>query len=310
MKNKNILILGSTGFIGRSLTKKLLSKGHQITSPVRNPDKVKRNILSGDIGQINIIPFNVSNLYSIEADVKEADIIVNLLGILFEKPNRSFDTIHYHVPKVISDITTKYNKRFIHISSLGSTTETKSSYLYSKALGEHYIETNHNNYSIIKPSIVFGEEDNFLNQFGYMTKFLPFLPLYKKGNTKFQPIYLDDLTSFISKIIDSDDSNFLNKSIDAVGPNIYSFKEILEMIFEIVKKKKRFINIPDFFASLQGRLMGTLPNPPFTYDQFLSLSHDSISPGADKFIKASLGRELSSMKLVASNYLKKFIDKV
>ena len=310
MKNKNILILGSTGFIGRSLTKKLLFKGHQITSPVRNPDKVKRNILSGDIGQINIIPFNVSNLYSIEADVKEADIIVNLLGILFEKPNRSFDTIHYHVPKVISDITTKYNKRFIHISSLGSTTETKSSYLYSKALGEHYIETNHNNYSIIKPSIVFGEEDNFLNQFGYMTKFLPFLPLYKKGNTKFQPIYLDDLTSFISKIIDSDDSNFLNKSIDAVGPNIYSFKEILEMIFEIVKKKKRFINIPDFFASLQGRLMGTLPNPPFTYDQFLSLSHDSISPGADKFIKASLGRELSSMKLVASNYLKKFIDKV
>ena len=310
MKNKNILILGSTGFIGRSLTKKLLFKGHQITSPVRNPDKVKRNILSGDIGQINIIPFNVSNLYSIEADIKEADIIVNLLGILFEKPNRSFDTIHYHVPKVISDITNKYNKRFIHISSLGSTTETKSSYLYSKALGEHYIETNHNNYSIIKPSIVFGEEDNFLNQFGYMTKFLPFLPLYKKGNTKFQPIYLDDLTSFISKIIDSDDSNFLNKSIDAVGPNIYSFKEILEMIFEIVKKKKRFINIPDFFASLQGRLMGTLPNPPFTYDQFLSLSHDSISPGADKFIKASLGRELSSMKLVASNYLKKFIDKV
>jgi NADH dehydrogenase len=182
--------------------------------------------------------------------------------------------------------------------------------LYSKALGEHYIETNHNNYSIIKPSIVFGEEDNFLNQFGYMTKFLPFLPLYKKGNTKFQPIYLDDLTSFISKIIDSDDNNFLNKSIDAVGPNIYSFKEILEMIFEIVKKKKRFINIPDFFASLQGRLMGALPNPPFTYDQFLSLSHDSISPGADKFIKASLGRELSSMKLVASNYLKKFIDKV
>jgi NADH dehydrogenase len=310
MKNKNILILGSTGFIGRSLTKKLLSKGHQITSPVRNPDKVKRNILSGDIGQINIIPFNVSNLYSIEADIKEADIIVNLLGILFEKPNRSFDTIHYHVPKVISDITNKYNKRFIHISSLGSTTETKSSYLYSKALGEHYIETNHNNYSIIKPSIVFGEEDNFLNQFGYMTKFLPFLPLYKIGNTKFQPIYLDDLTSFISKIIDSDDSNFLNKSIDAVGPNIYSFKEILEMIFEIVKKKKRFINIPDFFASLQGRLMGTFPNPPFTYDQFLSLSHDSISPGADKFIKVSLGRELSSMKLVASNYLKKFIDKV
>jgi NADH dehydrogenase len=177
-------------------------------------------------------------------------------------------------------------------------------------LGEQYIESNHDNYSIIKPSIVFGEDDNFLNQFGYMTKFLPFLPLYKKGQTKFQPIYVNDLTSFISTIIGSNENYFINKSIDAVGPNIYSFKEILEIIFEIVKKKKRFINIPDFFASLQGKLMGALPNPPFTYDQFLSLSHDSISPGSDKFIKASLGRELSSMKLVASNYLNKFIDKV
>ena len=310
MKNKNILILGSTGFIGRSLTKKLLSKGYSITSPVRNSDKVKRNILSGDIGQINVIPYNISNPYSIDADIKDADIIVNLLGILFEKPNRSFDTVHYHIPKTLCDMTNKYNKRLIHISSLGSTTQTKSSYLYSKALGEQYIESNHDNYSIIKPSIVFGEDDNFLNQFGYMTKFLPFLPLYKKGQTKFQPIYVNDLTSFISTIIGSNENYFINKSIDAVGPNIYSFKEILEIIFEIVKKKKRFINIPDFFASLQGKLMGALPNPPFTYDQFLSLSHDSISPESDKFIKNSLGRELSSMKLVASNYLNKFIDKV
>jgi len=310
MKNKNILILGSTGFIGRSLTKKLLSKDYYITSPVRNSDKVKRNILSGDIGQINIVPFSLSNIHLIESDIKEADIIVNLLGILFEKPNNSFENTHYHLPKVLTDLTVKHHKKLVHISSLGSTLNTKSSYLYSKALGEQYIESNHDNFTIIKPSIVFGEEDNFLNQFGYMTKFLPFLPLYKKGKTKFQPIYIDDLTSFMTEVIASDGDSFLNKSIDAVGPKIYSFKEILELIFEIVKKKKRFINIPDFLASIQGRLMGNLPNPPFTYDQFLSLSHDSISPNGAALIKATLGRELSSMNLVASNYLNKFIDKV
>ena len=95
MKNKNILILGSTGFIGRSLTKKLLSMGHYIISPVRSQDKVKRNVLSGDIGQINIVPFSPSNIHSIESEIKEADIILNFLGILFEKPNNSFENTHY-----------------------------------------------------------------------------------------------------------------------------------------------------------------------------------------------------------------------
>ncbi len=263
MKNKNILILGSTGFIGRSLTKKLLTRDHYVTSPVRNPDKVQRNILSGDIGQINIVPFNISNINSIESNIEEADIVVNLIGILFEKLNSSFENIHYNVPKTLTDLTVKHKKRLIHLSSLGSTTQTKSSYLYSKALGEQYIESNHNNFLIIKPSVVFGEEDNFLNQFGYMTKFLPFLPLFKKGRTKFQPIYIDDLTSFISEVITSENNKYLNKSIDAVGPNIYSFKEILEIIFEIVKKKEAFHYYPRFFSFYSGKINGSFTEPSF-----------------------------------------------
>ena len=310
MKNKNILILGSTGFIGRSLTKKLLSKGVRIISPVRNADRVKRNILSGDIGQIEVVPFNALDMNPLESSIQKSDIVINLLGILFEKKNSSFETAHYLVPKKLADMTIKYGKKFIHVSSLGSTTQTKSAYLYSKALGENYIQNNHDNYIIIKPSVVFGEEDKFLNQFGNMTKFSPFLPLIKKGKTKFQPIYIDDLTSFIAKLAMSENDNFKNSAIDAVGPHIYSFKQILEVIFEIVHKKKHFINIPDFLASMQGRVLGMLPSPPFTYDQFLTLSHDSISLGSDKILAKYLGRDLAPMNLIASNYLNKFIDKV
>ena len=310
MKNKNILILGSTGFIGRSLTKKFLSDGLNVISPVRNPDRVKRNVLSGDIGQIKIIPLNVYNINSIENDIKEADLVINLLGILFEKKNNSFELIHYLVPKVLTDLTTKYNKRFIHISSLGSNIQTKSSYIYSKALGEQYIQSNHNNYTIIKPSIVFGEEDNFLNQFGYMAKLSPFLPLFKKGKTKFQPIYIDDLTAMIKNIAINSQQIFNNKTLDAVGPDVYSFREVLELILKILKKKKRFIIFPDFLGSILGRVLGNLPNPPFTYDQFLALNHDSISPGSDKEISEIIGRDLASMELIAPNFLKKFIDKV
>ena len=310
MKNKNILILGSTGYIGRSLTRKLLSQGISIISPVRNADRVKRNILSGDIGQIKIVPFNVTNMNAIESDIQKSDIVINLLGILFEKKNSSFEIIHHFVPKKLTDITNKYNKKFIHISSLGSSIQANSDYLYSKALGENYIQNNHSNYTIIRPSIVFGEEDNFLNQFGSMTKYLPFLPLIKKGKTKFQPIYIDDLTSFIKEIVLLEDNDFKNITMDAVGPHIYSFKQILEIVFEIVNKKKRFINIPDFLASIQGRVLGALPNPIFTHDQFLTLSYDSVSPGSEKLIAKYLKRDLASMKLIASNYLAKFIDKI
>ncbi|MAV82981.1 MAG: hypothetical protein CMI90_05930 [Pelagibacteraceae bacterium] len=309
MKNKNILILGSSGNIGRSLTKKLLSDGYYLTAPLRNHDRAKRNILSGDIGQIKVIKFDISNISAIEQEIQKSDIIVNLLGILFENSNCSFELAHYLTPKILSNLTIKHNKRLIHVSSLGSSLSSKSSYLYSKALGEHHIVSNHNNYTIIKPSIVFGEEDKFLNNFAQMTKFLPFLPLYKRGKTKFQPIYIDDLALFLKVIIETENT-YKNKIFDAVGPNSYSFKEILEIIYEILKKKKRFINIPDLLGAIQGRVMGLLPKPPFTYDQFISLDYDSVSPGSEKIVASAIGRELSSMKLIASIYLNKFIEKI
>ena len=201
MRNKNILIFGSTGFIGRSVVKRLLSEGNRIVCPTRNASRVKRNILSGDIGQIEVVDFELSNLSNLEDLIKKSDFIINLIGLLFEKSNMSFELAHYLLPKKISFYAEKYNKPFLHISSLGSTFNTKSNYLMSKKMGEEFIENNNTNHIIIRPSIVYGEEDNFINQFGKMAKLLPFLPLFKKGKTKFQPIYVNDLSLMILKLI-------------------------------------------------------------------------------------------------------------
>ena len=309
MKNKIILVLGSTGFIGRSLVKRLLANGNKLICPVRNPDRVKRNILSGDIGQIEIVPFDLNNLSRIEDFIKKSDLVINLIGLLYEKTNFSFETAHFLLPKKISLMATKFNKPFLHLSSLGSTFNTKSNYLYSKKLGEEFIENNNSNYVIIRPSVVFGEEDNFINQFGRMAKVLPFLPLYKEGKTKFQPIYISDLTLMIFNIVNQFET-YKNKNLPAVGKQIYTFKEILNHIFLTLSKKPKFINVPSFLAIIQGKLMEKLPKPIFTYDQFVTLEHDSIATNVEVSISSIIKQDLADMKIVSSQYLQKFVDRV
>ncbi len=309
MKNKNILVFGSTGFIGRSLTKRLLQNGDKLICPVRNASRVKRNVLSGDIGQIEIIEFDIHNLDEIKSLIANSDLVINLIGVLYEKNNLSFELVHYLLPKKIANYCELYKKPFLHISGLGSTFQTKSNYLISKKMGEEFIENNNTNHIIIRPSTVYGEEDNFFNLFGKMAKILPFLPLIKNGMTKFQPIYVNDLSLLIFNLLNNFE-NYKNSNIAAVGNEIFTFKEILSHVFFSLKKKERFFYIPSFLAIVQGKVLEKLPKPLFTYDQYVTLSHDSISEGSQKLVTEILKQDLSDMKLITSEYLKKFIDKV
>ena len=309
MKNKNILVFGSTGFIGRSLMKRLLQNGDKLICPVRNANRVKRNILSGDIGQIEVMEFDIHNLEEIKSLIANSDLVINLIGILYEKNNLSFELVHYLLPKKIANYCELYKKPFLHVSGLGSTFQTKSNYLISKKMGEEFIENNNTNHIIVRPSTVYGEEDNFFNLFGKMAKILPFLPLIKNGMTKFQPIYVNDLSLLIFNLLNNFEKH-KNSNIAAVGNEIFTFKEILSHIFFSLKKKERFFYIPSFLAIVQGKVLEKLPKPLFTDDQYVTLSHDSISEGSQKFVTEILKQDLSDMKVITSEYLKKFIDKV
>ena len=309
MKNKNILVFGSTGFIGRSISKRLLQNGDKLICPVRNASRVKRNILSGDIGQIEVFEFDINNLDEIKSLIEKSDLVINLIGILYEQNNLSFELAHYLLPKKIAGYCELFNKPFLHISSLGSTFQTKSNYLISKKMGEEFIENNNTNHIIVRPSTVYGEEDNFINLFGKMAKILPFLPLIKKGKTKFQPIYVNDLSLLIFNLLNNFDK-YRNFNLAAVGNEIFTFKEILSHIFMSLKKKERFFYMPSFLAILQGKILEKLPKPLFTYDQYVTLSHDSISDGSQKLVTEILKQDLSNMKIITSEYLKKFIDRV
>ena len=270
---------------------------------------LKGNILSGDIGQIEVIEFDINNLYEIKSLIEKSDLVINLIGILYEQNNLSFELAHYLLPKKIAGYCELFKKPFLHVSSLGSTFQTKSNYLISKKMGEEFIENNNTNHIIVRPSTVYGEEDNFINLFGKMAKILPFLPLIKKGKTKFQPIYVNDLSLLIFNLLNNFDK-YKNSNLAAVGNEIFTFKEILSHIFMSLKKKERFFYMPSFLAILQGKILEKLPKPLFTYDQYVTLSHDSISEGSQKLVTEILKQDLSNMKIITSEYLKKFIDRV
>ena len=245
----------------------------------------------------------------IKSLIANSDLVINLIGILYEKNNLSFELVHYLLPKKIANYCELYKKPFLHVSSLGSTFQTKSNYLISKKMGEEFIENNNTNHIIVRPSTVYGEEDNFFNLFGKMAKILPFLPLIKNGMTKFQPIYVNDLSLLIFNLLNNFEKH-KNFNIAAVGNEIFTFKEILSHIFLSLKKKERFFYIPSFLAIIQGKVLEKLPKPLFTYDQYVTLSHDSISEGSQKLVTEILKQDLSDMKIITSEYLKKFIDKV
>ena len=303
---KNILIIGGTGFIGSSLVNNL-SKDEKlsITIASRGNNYSSKKIESYDLGQKKHLKIDIFNSSNVNELVSHYDIIVNFVGILFEKRNNTFESVHHFFPKILAAACKKHNKNLIHISSLGSDINSNSRYLKSKALGEMSIRSKLDNHIIIKPSVVYGEKDNFINMFGSMAKYFGRLPVIKKGKTKFQPIFVEDLVGGIINLI-YDFNSYKGKTITAVGNTVYTFKEILILIFNSIGKKPKFIHLPNFVASLQGLVLQNLPNPIFTYDQYITLDYDSIDNKKNNTFRSLLKRDLSDFDIQLGKILNKF----
>ena len=280
MKNKNILVFGSTGFIGRSLMKRLLQNGDKLICPVRNANRVKRNILSGDIGQIEIIEFNIHNLEEIKSLIANSDLVINLIGILYEKKRNSFKNIHTLFPSVLAKLCKKNNfKNLIHLSAVGINDATDSYYAKSTLDGEKEILKNFPLSTILRPSVVYSVDDNFTTNFMTLLNRLPLFPLYYNGQTKFMPIHSSDLVDIIYNIISK---NIYSQIIECVGPETLSFKEIIEKLLYLIDKRRILLPVPLFFGKLTAKFFQLFPKPLLTEDQLRLLKYDNISSGKYK----------------------------
>ncbi|MBD1154756.1 complex I NDUFA9 subunit family protein [Pelagibacterales bacterium SAG-MED21] len=282
MKAKNCLIFGGSGQIGRNLIRKLTKNNYKVTVVTRNIHQKSYKIKTqANAGYIHIVEANIFDEKKIRTLFKEADICINLIGILFEKKRgNTFKNIHSVLPSLLAKLCKEYGlKHFIHLSALGINDSLDSDYAKSKLEGEANILKNFPLATILRPSVVYSIDDNFTTSFMTLLNRLPLFPLYYNGQTKFAPIHCSDLTDIIYHIISK---NIYSKIIECVGPEVISMKQILEKLLILINKKRILLPFPLPIAKLTATLFEILPNPLLTRDQLKLLKYDNIKSGKYK----------------------------
>ena len=279
MKAKNCLIFGGSGQIGRNLIRKLTKNNFKVTVVTRNIHQKSYIIKTqANAGYIDIVEANIFDEEKIRNLFQKAEICINLVGILFEKKKgNTFQNIHTIFPSILSKLCKEYNlKHFIHLSALGINESVDSKYAQSKLEGENKILKNFPLATILRPSIVYSVEDKFSTSFMTLLNRLPFFPFYYGGSTRFAPIHCSDLTDTIHYVITN---NIYSKIIECVGPEIITFREILEKLLQLIEKKRILLPFPLPIAKLSARFFEILPTPLITRDQLRLLKYDNIPSG-------------------------------
>ena len=282
MKAKNCLIFGGSGQIGSFLIRKLTKNNIKVTVVTRNIHQKGLKIKTqGNAGFIEIKEIKIFEEKKIEKLFSEADYCINLIGILYEKKRgNTFKNIHTIFPTLLAKLCKKHNlKHFVHISALGINDALDSQYAKSKLEGENNILINFSKSTILRPSVVFSNSDNFSTQFMTLLRRLPVFPLYYSGKTKFMPIHATDLTNVIYYVLSN---KIETQVVECVGPEVLTFKEILQILLDLIKKKRLLLPLPLSIAKLSAKLFQLLPKPLLTEDQLRLLKYDNISSGKYK----------------------------
>ncbi len=276
MKPKNCLIFGGSGQIGRHLIRKLTKNNIKVTIVTRNIHQKSYIIKTqGNAGYIDIVEANIYDEKKIRNLFSEADICINLIGILFEKKRGdTFYNIHTLFPSLLAKLAKEHKlKNFIHISALGINEALDSNYAKSKLEGEKEILFNFPLATILRPSVVYSVDDNFTTNFMTLLNRLPIFPLYYYGKTKFTPIHCSDLVEVIFHIIFN---NINSKIIECVGPEEMTLKNIIERLLILIDKKRLLLPMPYPIASITAKVFQLMPNPLLTEDQLRLLKYDNI----------------------------------
>ena len=276
MKNQDsILIFGSSGQIGKSLIRKFTKNNYRVIAVTRNIHQKGYQIKTqSNYGYLELEEMKIFNEEAVSNLMKKSSICINLIGILFEKKKKQFDLIHSDLPSLLSKLALKNSlKQFIHLSALGIESAIDSNYAKSKINGEEKVRKNFPNSVILKPSIVYSVDDNFTTNFMKLFNILPVMPLYYEGKTKFTPIHVSDIVNIIFEIVQK---KIIGETIECVGPEVLTFREILLKILKSINKKRLLFSLPLPIAKLNAKLFQLMPKPLLTMDQLKLLKYDNI----------------------------------
>ncbi len=281
MKPKEILVFGASGQIGRHLIRKFTKNNYKVIAVTRNIHQ-KGYLLKtqANPGYLEVEELKHFDEEKIKNLMSNCSVCINLIGILYEKKKNEFNFIHTYLPNLIAKFAKeKKVPQLIHVSSLGIDDAKDSNYAKSKIEGEKNVFNNFENAVILKPSIVYSVDDNFTTNFMSLLSNLPFMPLYYSGLTKFAPIHVSDLANIILSVVEK---NIKKMKIECVGPEIFTFKEIMEKLLYAINKKRFLIPIPLSFAKISAKILEKFPKPLLTTDQLNLLKYHNIPSGLNK----------------------------
>jgi uncharacterized protein YbjT (DUF2867 family) len=309
MSNQNSLvtIFGGSGFLGRHVVRALARRGWRIRVGVRRPDLTGHLQPLGRVGQIHAVQANLRYPESVAAAAHGSDLVINLVGILSERGRQRFDAVHADGAGAVARAASQVGARLIHVSAIGADQGSASRYAQSKARGEAAVRSEMPQATIFRPSIVFGPEDDFFNRFAALARISPALPLIGGGLTRFQPVFVGDVAAAIAKAADGETAP--STIYELGGPDIKSFKELMQFVLATVGRRRLLVPLPFALAELQAAVLQLLPKPLLTQDQVRLLHHDNVVSAEatrDGRTLHGLGIDQVSMAAVVPSYLWRF----
>jgi uncharacterized protein YbjT (DUF2867 family) len=292
MQGELVTIFGGGGFLGRYVAQALLAKGLRVRVACRNPAGAMHIKPLGNLGQVQLIAADVRKPASVARAVSDADAVVNLVGS-FTNMNAVQNLGAGNVAKAAADAGVN---ALVHISAIGANPDSEAEYGRSKAAGEAAVRTAFPSATILRPSIVFGREDQFINRFAGLIRMLPIVPVIGAG-TRFQPVYVGDVAKAVAMALDGPPG----ETFELGGPDIYSMLELNRWIAKAIGRDPAFVEVPDIAARLLAQGTGWLPGAPITMDQYKMLGSDNVVTGSDGL--ASLGIVPTPLDVVADDWL-------
>lgn len=297
-------VFGGSGFIGRHLVQRLARTGTVIRVATRRPSRAGFLRTMGSVGQIVPIAVDVQDDASVATAVRDADFVINLIGILHESGRHTFQAVHAEAPGRIARAAKAAGAvRLVQVSAIGADAQSQSQYARTKAAGEQAVLEAFPEATILRPSVVFGSGDSFFNRFAAMARILPFLPLIGGGHTRFQPVYVGDVADAIMAVLN--DPATRGRTYELGGPRVCTFRETLELVLQETGRRKRLVNVSWGTAEFGAKILGLLPNPPLTVDQVRQLRHDNVvNPGMPTL--ADLNITPTAAEVILPTYMDRF----
>ncbi len=283
MQDKLITIFGGGGFLGTYISQRLLKEGARIRIAERNPHNAAHIKPLGNLGQTQFAIADIRKKDSVRRAVHGSDMVINLVGIL----KGDFDAFHVGGARKVAEAAAENGcEALLHMSAIGADSQSDSAYGRSKGKGEEAVLETFTSATILRPSIVFGREDQFINRFASLISMLPVVPVIG-GSAKFQPVFVDDVAKAVVQALKSP-STYAGKTFELGGPEVVSMEEINRRIASASERKRGFLPVPDFVSGIMASATGWLPGAPITGDQWKMLQSDNVVTGHDGLKKMGI----------------------